>query len=79
MSSNPRTTRESLLAPVSRWTWLTKFWLCHGIDKGTVTWTQAMRAHELSSEELERWFSLYRQSGANGLRRINKTHRGRAA
>jgi hypothetical protein len=57
-----------------------KFWLIHGVDKGVVTWPEVMRAHELSSEELERWFYLYRHSGANGLKCINRTHRrGNAA
>ena len=77
--STARTTKPELLAPVSRWTWLAKFWLCEGINRGIITAAEAMRAHELTAEELNRWYSLHRDKGADGLRKINVSPRRRAA
>lgn len=73
--TGPRITRAELLAPVPRWTWLAKFWLCEGIARRTITAAEAKRAHRLSSEELNRWYGLYKSDGAGGLRKINKTRR----
>jgi hypothetical protein len=77
--SNPRSTRAELLAPVKRWNFLAKFWLCDGIRRGVITIDEAKRAHELTDEELNRWYALYLKKGADGLRNINITHRRRAA
>lgn len=73
--SEPRTTKAELLAPVHRWTFLAKFWLCEGIGRGIITVADAKRAHELTDEELNRWYDLYKQKGADGLRKINKARR----
>lgn len=74
----PRTTRAELLALISRWTWLAKFWLCDGIRRGTISVAEAKSAHHLTDEELNRWYSLFKDRGADGLRKIQK-NRGRAA
>lgn len=77
--SHPRTSRADLLKPISRWTWEAKFWLCHGIDKAVITAVEAIRVHDLTAEELNHWFSRYRERGANGLKRVNRIHRRRVA
>lgn len=71
--SDPRTTREELLSPIRRWNFLAKFWLCEGIHRGVITIEEAKAAHDLTDEELTRWYSLYKAKGADGLRRINKS------
>jgi hypothetical protein len=73
--TGPRTTRTELLAPVSRWTWLAKFWLCDGIRRGTISVAEAKRSHALTDEELNRWYSLFQDKGGDGLRNINKNRR----
>lgn len=77
--STPPVTHSELLAPVKRWTWTAKFWLCEGIYRKTVTATETKRVHAISDEELNRWYTLYRQQGAPGLQKINRTHNRRRA
>ena len=73
--TGPRITREELLAPISRWPWQTKFWLCEGIYRKTVTLEEIKAAHGITDDEFNRWFDLYQRSGAAGLQKINRNHR----
>ena len=75
MTLRSRITREQLLAPVSRWTWQTKFWLCEGIFRKRITAEEAKEKHGITDEEFDRWYGIYQRSGAAGLRKINRTHR----
>lgn len=77
--TSPRITREELLAPINRWPWQTKFWLCEGIFRELITFEEAKATHEITDDELSRWYDLYRRGGAPGLQRVNRTHRRRAA
>lgn len=69
--SGARTTKAELLAPVARWNFLAKFWLCEGIGRGIITVAEAKLVHEITDEELNRWYALYKEKGADGLRKIN--------
>jgi hypothetical protein len=75
LAMNTPITRAQLLAPVDRWTALAKFWLCDGIRRGTITFDDAMVAHSLGSDELQRWYQVYAVHGLAGLRKINRTRR----
>jgi hypothetical protein len=77
--TSPRITREELLAPISRWPWQTKFWVCEGIRHGIITASEAKAAHGITDEEFSRWYGLYERHGATGLKKINRNHRRRAA
>ncbi len=73
-------TREDLLAPQRCWTALTKFWLCDGLRRGTITVAEACHAHALSNEEIVRWYNIFSRDGLGGLRKINNlTSRRRIA
>lgn len=68
----PPTTRRELLTPIrQRWTWLHKFWICHGIQHGVITMDEAMRVHKISNEEVVGWYHTYTTDGAHGFRRQN--------
>lgn len=68
--SMPPTTRRELLTPVKgRWTWLRKFWICHGLEHGVITFEEARQYHTLGADELNGWLETYRTEGANGFRR----------
>jgi hypothetical protein len=78
--STPTTpvTHDELLQPVRYWTALSKFWLCDGLRRGTITIPEAKAAHDLSLEEIVTWFNLFSSKGLNGLRNINRS-RSKAA
>jgi hypothetical protein len=67
--SMPPTMRGELLTPVQHWTWLAKFWICHGLSHRVITAEDVTRAHRIGDEELAKWMRIYREDGANGFRR----------
>lgn len=71
----PRVTRDELLRPVTRWTTLTKFWICDGIRRGTITAAEACSAHQISGAEMMRWYTAFTDDGFIGLRKISNSSR----
>jgi hypothetical protein len=77
MNYAPPTSRDTLLRPVKVMGYMNKYFICDGIRRGTITVSEAMSAHSLSSEELLDWCERYKRAGIDGFRRMNRSRRSR--
>jgi hypothetical protein len=60
--------RSDLLARVERWTYGRKIKVCKGISAKVISVSEAILAHGLSQDEIDRWMEAYRRKDFEALK-----------
>jgi hypothetical protein len=61
-------TRSELLKPSERWTQARKIRLCRGLCAEAIFASEAMLAHGLAPEEIDRWMEAYKRKDFEALK-----------
>ena len=60
--------RSDLLRRVERWTYGRKIKLCKGVSAQVISASEAILAHGLSQDEIDRWMEAYRRKDFEALK-----------
>jgi hypothetical protein len=67
--------RANLLKRVERWTYARKMKLCVGLRANLVSVSEAILAHGLSEDEIDRWMEAYRNKDFSALKATYQKNR----